>query len=73
MIPFAPNFNKKFFTLIRDGATFLKVKRSNKIETFQYLKKTAFYKLVLGFQGQSKTKITGKQSDLGKSLDPNAQ
>jgi hypothetical protein len=31
---------KKFFsTLLRDGAVFLKVKSSNKIETYQYLKK----------------------------------
>jgi hypothetical protein len=48
---------KKFFsTLIRDGAAFLEVKSSNKIETDQYFKKTLFYKLVLGFQGR--TKIT---------------
>jgi hypothetical protein len=50
-------FRRTFFsTLIRDGAVFLEVKSSNKIETDQYLKKTLFYKLVLVFQGQ--TKIT---------------
>ncbi len=43
-------------TLIRDGAVFLEVTSSNKIETVQYLKKTLFYKLVFGFQGH--TKIT---------------
>jgi hypothetical protein len=42
-----------FSTLIRDGAIILEVKRSNKIETVQYVKKTLFYKLVLGFQGQT--------------------
>jgi hypothetical protein len=42
--------SKKFFsTLIRDGAVFLEVKSSNKIETDQYFKKCFFYKLVLGF------------------------
>ncbi len=57
LIPCTPNFKEIFFsTLIRDGAVFLEVKSSNKIETDQYLKKTLFYKLVLGFQGR--TKIT---------------
>jgi hypothetical protein len=35
LIPFAPNFQDIFSTLIRDRATFLEGKRSNKIETFQ--------------------------------------
>ncbi len=39
-----------------DSAIFLKAKRSNKIDSIQYFKKTLFYKLVLGFQGQ--TEIT---------------
>ncbi len=48
---------------------FFKVKSSNKIETVIYFKKTLFYKLVLGFQGQTKSheakgsrKITGPYS-----------
>jgi hypothetical protein len=49
-------FRRNFFsTLMRDGAVFLEVKSSNKIETANILK-NAFYKLVLGFKGQ--TKIT---------------
>jgi hypothetical protein len=56
-MPFTPNFEDFFQLLyIRESAVFLKVKRSNKIETVQYLKKNLFYKLVLGFKGQ--TKIT---------------
>jgi hypothetical protein len=35
-------FRKKFSTLIRDGAVFLEVKSSNKIETNQYFKKRFF-------------------------------
>jgi hypothetical protein len=50
-------FQRNFFsTLIRAGAVVLECKSSNKIETDQYFKKTLFYKLVLGFQRQ--TKIT---------------
>jgi hypothetical protein len=50
-------FQRNFFsTLIRYSAVCLEVKRSNKIETIQYFEKLFFYKLVLGFQGQ--TKIT---------------
>jgi hypothetical protein len=48
-------FRRNFFSpLIRDGAVFLEVKSSNKIETDPYFKKRFFYKLVLGFQGQTK-------------------
>jgi hypothetical protein len=37
--PFQRNF---YSTLLRDGACFLEVKRSNKIETVQYFKKRFF-------------------------------
>ncbi len=36
-----------FLTLLRDGAIFLEVKRSNKIETVQFFKNLFFYKLIL--------------------------
>ncbi len=52
--PLCPIWRNFFSTLLRDGAVFLEVKRSKKIETVQYFKKTPFYKQVLGFQGQSK-------------------
>jgi hypothetical protein len=40
LIPCTPNFEEIFFsTFIRDGAVFLEVKSSNKIETDQYFKK----------------------------------
>ncbi len=42
LIPCTPNFEKKISTLIRDGAVFLEVKSSNKIETDQYFKKRFF-------------------------------
>jgi hypothetical protein len=49
-------FRRNFFsTLIKNGAVFLEVKSSNKIENDQYFKKH-FFILVLGFQGR--TKIT---------------
>jgi hypothetical protein len=61
---------KKFFsTLIRDGAIFLKVKRSNKIETVQYLKKKPLFCLRISWPKHNRM----KQSDLGKSLDPTPQ
>jgi hypothetical protein len=66
--PCTPNFEEICFNSYKGRCCFLEVKSSNKIETDQYFKKTLFYKLVLGFQGQ--TKITCKQSDLWKSLDP---
>jgi hypothetical protein len=44
LIPFAPNLEENFFQLFkgRDGADFLEVKSSNKIETDQYFKKHFF-------------------------------
>ncbi len=45
---------KTFFSTLIRGSAFSKDKRSYKIETVQYFKKTLFYKLVLGFQGQTK-------------------
>jgi hypothetical protein len=42
-MPFATNFEEIFLaTPIREGAIFLEVKRSNKIETVQYFKKRFF-------------------------------
>jgi hypothetical protein len=51
-----PILKKFVFNSYKDGAVFLEVNSSNKIEIVQYFKKTLFYKLFLGFQGQ--TKIT---------------
>jgi hypothetical protein len=51
-----PILKKFFFNSYKEWCCFLEGKSSNKIGTDQYLKKTLFYKLVLGFQGQ--TKIT---------------
>ncbi len=45
-----------FSTLRRDGAVFLKLKAQIRYKPFNILKNVFFYKLVLGFQGQ--TKIT---------------
>ncbi len=53
MIPFTDNFKEFFSNYIRDDAPFFEDKRSNKIETVQYFKKTLIYKLVLGLQGQT--------------------
>jgi hypothetical protein len=44
-----------FFNSYKGHCCFLEVKSSNKIETIIIFKKTLFYKLVLGFQGQTKT------------------
>jgi hypothetical protein len=43
------------FLLIPFARCFFTVKSSKNIETVQYFKKTLFYKLVLGFQGQPKS------------------
>jgi hypothetical protein len=44
LIPFAPNFEEIFSTLIRAGSVFLEVKSSNKIEIVQYFKKRYGFK-----------------------------
>ncbi len=59
-----------FSTFIRGSATFFEDKRSNKIETVQYF--NAFYKLVKGFQGQTKN-TCWIYKKMSKSLDPTAE
>ena len=56
-----------FKTLIRDGAIFLKVKRSTKVDTFNIQKNIFSY---TGLRISRSNKNHTKQSDLGKSLDP---
>jgi hypothetical protein len=67
------NFEETFFQLLQvEALLFSEDKRSNKLETVQYFKKTVFYNLVLEFQAKPKTHeaywISKKMS---KSLDPN--
>jgi hypothetical protein len=54
-----------FFNSYKGGCCFLEVKSSNKIETHQYFKKRFLW---ISRPNQNHM----KQSDLGKSLDPNA-
>jgi hypothetical protein len=63
-MPFAANFEEISF-LIRNGAIFSEVKRSNMIETIQYFKKIIFLtSLRISRPNQNHM----KHSDLGKSL-----
>jgi hypothetical protein len=58
-----------FFNSFKGRCYFLEVKKLNKIETSQYLKKTF---LQTSLRISLPNQIHMKQRDLGKSLDPNA-
>ena len=66
--PLHPISKKFFFNSYKGGAIFLEVKRSIKIETVPYFK-NAFLKTSLRISRPNQNHM--KQSDLGKSLDPN--
>jgi len=68
------NLEEIFFSALIKGSATFEDKRSNKIETVQHLKKTLFYKLFLGFQGQTKNTCNILNfKKMSKSRDPSVQ